>query len=788
MIQLKTGVSGSSPVVFLDLYDEDLPKLTLSIEDITTSETTTTFSRQFRLPATTNNTQFFQTAFNVNGYDFDISVKKSAEILIDGSLFKVGEIRLQQVYLNETGNSVDYGVIFLGDVRDFASSVGEGPLCALDFTEFTHTRTLANVTASWDAYPETGPELNEGLFSGSIVYPLVDFGNSYNDSRIAQQTKISAIGTSTSGKFVFNNPSDWLNTDRLRPCIKAKDIWDKIFENAGYTYNSVFLDSNLFRHLYIGAWGDEAVVSLGGLETAYPTDNRTIYINGSSRLAIGASTNDDSVNWDFDLFTWTAPDLNPASSQIKVGVNVFFDNDIPAQEVDIEIRLRYSANGTGPATTLQTETWNITSTLSEFPEPYVPDSYLESEQYQFGVTLSPSNVGDIYWVEVENKSTSDQQISVIGQTSFWQVTTNPSLNVGSSLSCEMTQLEFIKAIINKFKLVMAPDKVNPENFIIEPWQSYIGSGDLFDWTTKLDYNKDVVLTPLLYTQKDRITFTDTLGDDFLNNINNDNFSEVYGTLYLNASSNVVKGEREIENKFIPCISTQIEDSEQALYGMDNTIIPQIHDHEAVVNSAGTPYILHNPVNPGVRLFWYDGFKHTGTDGLGAYDDAWYLTDGATTDNFTKFPMISQFNEWGDRDDAWQGLDTLTRDLSWQRENTFIKYDLASVDLGNSIYDLYWSSYIDTLYDPFSRRFTAYFILDTYDLQNFSFDDVIFVRDAYYYVEKIHDVVVGKKSSVKVDLIKIQTFVPPTSGFIPPGLYWEDITDNWEAITDNWEDV
>ena len=66
-------------------------------------------------------------------------------------------------------------------------------------------------------------------------------------------------------------------------------------------------------------------------------------------------------------------------------------------------------------------------------------------------------------------------------------------------------------------------------------------------------------------------------------------------------------------------------------------------------------------------FWWDGMKHTGT--TSARDRTWYLTDGTTTISRTKFPMISQFNEWGDRDDSWQGVDTQTKDLNWQRENT-----------------------------------------------------------------------------------------------------------------------
>ena len=67
--------------VFIDLYEQDPIKLTYSIEDITNTETKSVFSRQFRVPATTHNFEFFSTAFEINGLDFDVTQKYTAQIL-----------------------------------------------------------------------------------------------------------------------------------------------------------------------------------------------------------------------------------------------------------------------------------------------------------------------------------------------------------------------------------------------------------------------------------------------------------------------------------------------------------------------------------------------------------------------------------------------------------------------------------------------------------------------------------------------------------------------------------
>ena len=79
----------------------------------------------------------------------------------------------------------------------------------------------------------------------------------------------------------------------------------------------------------------------------------------------------------------------------------------------------------------------------------------------------------------------------------------------------------------------------------------------------------------------------------------------------------------------------------------------------------------------------------------------------------------------------------------------------------------------------------------YDLLNHSFDDAIFLKNGWYYVEKIYSADLTKEQSVKVDLIRLNNFIVSPKDFIPPGdlpQLWENISDNWEVITTNWENV
>ena len=244
MVQLK--VYDGSNQYWLDLYDSEPIKLNLSIEDITDSQARSVFSRTFRVPATRDNNQFFKHAFLIEGIDYDVTVKKPAEILVDGAEFKTGHIRLQKIYVNGDRDNIDYEVVFFGETRDFASQLGDKKLKDLDLSEYDHDLSYANVTQSWQAFPEGSG--TDGLFNGDILYPLIDFGTDEDESRVAYTNQTSDRG--------FNHQQNYIEANRFKPMIRAKALWDKIFDESGFTYTSTIANSPDFIELYVSAFGN----------------------------------------------------------------------------------------------------------------------------------------------------------------------------------------------------------------------------------------------------------------------------------------------------------------------------------------------------------------------------------------------------------------------------------------------------------------------------------------------------------------------------------------------------
>lgn len=764
--------------VFLDLYENDLPKVTLSIQDAKSFEATTAYTQQFRVPATTNNNQFFKTAFMVNGLDFDITAKHPAAILVDGNEFKRGEIRLQNVYINELNGKIDYGCVFIGELRDLVTNIDEARLCDLELLHLTHSFNIAAITSSWEAYPQTPSSNDDGLLSGSVIYPLVDFGNSYDEDGFVLEPRI-AIGYPTAEGGSFDNSSYPMSYQRFRPMIKCKDIIDEIFSKAGYQYESDFFDSSLFRHLYVSAWGDDAEVTLSGnrlnASNAYGIWAESYYTLNTTatkhEFQISTTDQDAEGNFDVDANSFIAPLDGDYEFYLKTLVqNVAAASGLGSIDIQFERYVNGVLNSTNPASPLTLNFYGVQNDGVNID--YGPLTLTAGDEVTWKIVLSnPSN-----WSETRIRNGS--YIQVEGDSAA-------TINPAKGLSCNTTQLEFLKNIQTKFNLMFSPIKGRPYAFKIEPWNDFFASGDVMDWTDKIDKSKDVVITPLFTEQSSRIEFKDLEGTDYLSKLNVDQFQEPYGQLNVVNTNELLTGTKEVKTSFVSVPSTQIEGAENTdAVGGDNFIIPQLHTHE-VVDISGTPILKHQPIVPRTRIYWWNGLKASGTTLV--RDITWYIeNESSVAESFDEVPMISQFNEWGDRNDSWQGLDTQTRDLSWQREGTYIQYDLADTTLGSSVYDLYWSSYINSLYDKNARKLTAYFLLDGDDITNFEFNDVIFVKDTYYYVQKIYNAVVGELRPTKVDLIKLPNYYPSTAGF-KTIVNWEDEAVQWQNETTQWQE-
>ena len=767
MIQLKVypreGASNDE-TTFLDLYETQPIKLTLSIEDVTSADATSVFSKTFKVPATRDNNEFFENAWDIDGILFDITIKKPAEILVDGAEFKIGHVRLQKIYTNDDLDKTDYELLFLGETRDFSSAIGEKRMCELVMTDFSWTGlpvnytnaadftgapSAARVIQSWNAYPEGG--LTQGLADGDLLHPLIDHGNLYDaDGNLNSSFHKIALGPEG-----FTSSSRPIAPSRLKPMIRAKRIWDQIFQDAGYTYESQFLDSNRFKHMYTSAFGNnestDAEVSQASdsIFTAQEPDNNTNDVDsylfasqtaGNSGGAYNIGTSDVGSGGTGSWIVASGPATPTSYYLLGAGgeVNAQIENsDYGYSPVGVAVQLVVvSAPG---GTILQTLATGNYATNGNF-------SVVGYDSRNGGYQIQ---AGDIIQVYFDAEYSYDW--SEVGAVYFNCLSAPGNYYAPNDLDCEYNQIDYIKDVITMFRLVMQPDPSRPNHFIIEPWQDFIGSGKTYDWSDKLVKDKDFISEPLFNTQSSIIEFTAQEDEDFINSFHQDNTKHAYGWLRFDSNNELLKGKREIELTGIaPTPIDNIVD-EQGAHSDPDFILPQIVEYTGAQDNHNENERL--PIKAKTRFMFYNGLINTSS--------TWYMSGSGS--GFTQYPLVSPYEKWPIVNTPFDpgppvvpGVSTLN--LNFANDTRYFLNPTPGTgysEIPQTLFDEYWSRYISSLYNKFTRRITATFILNNVDLQDLTFDDVIFVDGKYYRPEKIIDAQVGQRTAVKVQLITLK---------------------------------
>lgn len=716
MIQLKCYDSPSKTTpTYVDLYEDSPIKLTLSVEDITNAEATSVFSKAFRIPNTPNNAKYFKHAFLIEGIDFDITIKKPAEILVDGFEFRTGHIRLQKIYNNKNLDNIDYEILFLGETKDFSTVIGDSSMCDLDIDDLTHVFSYQAVQASWLAYPESST-LTAGLNDGNVLYPLINHGNTYDEAGVVQESEVSVIGNKK-----FTTAAHPLSATQFKPMIRVKRLWDAIFDDAGYTYDSDFInpavpEDSVFSSLYASAFGNEA--SIGFDATA--SSNNTFSAIGQTEgyvdeyMDAEVELSDLGNNYNTNISQFLAPEAGLYTFNASAFVSAEFETQSTGFEI-IDSVLVLHVNGVQLSPSIESQ-----------------QGFNQTVSFEGDVTLAVGDTVRVFVDYVGSNQPSSSEVS--GQT--FQCTQAPGdVNPVFNFDCEYKQIDFIKDVLTTFRLVMSPDYNKPNNFLVEPFVDYIASGDTHDWSHKLDQSKDLVIEPLFFTQSDRIDYKHTQDGDYINTYHTAAYKEAYGYLEFDSNNDLLKGSRTIQTKWSGTPMTQIEGAPTT----SSFILPQLHVHEA--GDAGT---LHLPIKCKTRFLFYNGMQTIPVNA-----NRWYLEGAVNPQEL--YPLVSYSSEWP--------MTTNGTILNWNVDIGYWGFGVNGYPprLGQSMYDKFWSGYINSLYSKNARRVTGTFILNSVDLKDFSFDDVIYVNGVYYRPEKIIDAQIGELSPTKVQLIKLLNY-------------------------------
>jgi hypothetical protein len=662
------------------------------------------FSKTVEIQGTSEADKVFKALYNVNfnisGVAFDPSKRKEAQIYIDTLLVLNGYCQLTDItILNEHSHS--YSVVFYGQNADIFKSLEDKKLSDLDFSDLDHAWTRTNIEASW-----TTPA-GEGY-----VYPFVNYG--YVD-----------VGGFT------------LQVEDVRPWLYMKEIWDRIFDEAGVVYTSDFINSEKFKSLIYSC--DEPIkrTQASILASAMQAEMDTaqdITANGTTVAFDGTASGGGAANWSgATAYTYTTADkgvfnvvgalrirLRALSLNADRVVTRFVIRQIRGAAIIASRRINTTFVGTFTTQTGVIEqgydaefNCNVGDEIRIVLEEvlaYFPNRFIQQFLGGAGrvVEVRPSAV-------TTNKPFIDIRLNEALRES-------DTMDIALYAAGKLSQKDFVMGVLKMFNMLF--DAQLDGSVIVEPRDDFYTS-DVVDFTKKLDTSKEFVIKPLDQSKYRKYVFQYKNSRDFFNTNHTNAWGEIWGYKEVTIDNDFAKGDKVTELPWsLPIVANSLVSS------YANTLRPAPilynENNQGYYGGNGVPKVLiYGGLKPSISLFRIQG----GTPS-------------------SSYPYA------GSQNDVLNPTFDITFDIQptyyWQIDDGKI------VLLQNGgLYKQYHEREILELTNKNSKIVECYVKLTPYDYTTLSFRALYFIRDAYYRLYEVEDYNPLSYQPTKLILLKIE---------------------------------
>jgi hypothetical protein len=702
-----TVKASNGAAVVVDLYENESISYSSNFNSISEFTTRGAFSREFRIPATKANVDFFGQQYNVNLLNDDttqINVlrKIEATLSVDTLPIAEGHIQFKQA-ITQQGKMHEFVIAFFGETVDLARSIGDKLLKELDYSDLDHDNTFENVNA-----------INDGsLFDGAACYTLTDRGQNWSED--------TAIGS----RRIFSDVNP-IYTGELTLALQAKWLLNKIITEAGFTYSGDTLDAELERMyvpyitnpLTLGPLSnDEAkfLAAFAGATTSVTINDAAPNGQTKKQLTGWTEASDPSNSFASNVYTSQGNFL----ATFYINANFTIPGAVAFAQNAYDFVLGVTRDGIETLYPMGAGS-AISDTVIEYD--FSTGQYIQSpvDPVVYATYTLDMQVGDEIRYYVYAHAGSAQTILfgaactigisfVTGELQAQPVSFEKN-------APEMKQVDYLRDILKMFNAVLVPNHNIPNSVEIIPMVEYLGSGDDYDWTGKLDLSKDIVLTPASDIRKRVLKWSYKEQGDFFNAKYKSGAQRVYGELRLtDAGNDFSTSDYTVELTFgaSPC----------DLIPNTNYIIPKYFNETGEFMSPG-PRILYRRANEEAAVVM-------------VYDEV------AEDASFTVIPLLSHY--------ASIPTEIGTDDLNFGQE--IPPHPIEAMPL-HTLWDRYWREYIAELYDSEQKIMEAYFKLSVTDVFGLKFNDKIWVKDSWWRVIELTDYIVADEQVTKCKLMRL----------------------------------
>jgi len=537
-------LAGENPKTQLDLFKDEDIKLSNNVTGIfDIGVLPADFTRQLTLPGTKVNNAFFEHVYDIsisNPFLFATNIKVPCYFDFGGIYLSNGYLQLNKVNVIANKFIDSYEVTIFGALSSFGRDINRAYLTDLtSLKKYNHTSSYDNISSSWAGT----------LFDGDIVYPLADYGQGWQFTPSNIYTGIdSNMGA--------------MNTIDFKPAIRVKKVWDAIFEYAGYTYSSSFMNESWWTSSYMMCNNALKYPEYSGydMETLGLAKISAISGSGMTNLVVAKNTatnlpwynveNDPSnVVGDNSSYTIT---LNHSSSLSGIlNLNVNLSGSLGGPVIEFIVRETGSLAQNSLTTMQEFSNYFEAKTYSDFAAGNTGQNTTATVQQEFRTSLlAPGTYyfgiqwRDIFGSPYTNfKFTLDPggspksylQITKVNQAADGLVMDIPSnMPYGTS---GIKLVDFISGIQKKFNLVIYPNPTNTNQFIVETFNNWYKKGQKWDFNKYINLDDKIEVIPANNFAVNKLTFGDALDADYVSQQFAKGANREYGKIYYTDTNN-----------------------------------------------------------------------------------------------------------------------------------------------------------------------------------------------------------------------------------------------------------
>lgn len=728
-IQLSNG--------YLDVKEGTAFPLNFSIGDIRDlTKRTGTFSKTITLVGSKNNHNLLGHHYDVNIQEgtFNINTITKCTVLqndvpiMEDALLQLVNVRKSQM-TDAHEQMVEYDVLVKDTQCEFYTAITNKELTDLDFSDLNHTFSASDIIASFDN------TITEGF---KYVFPYSSTGS--NQYQVRQ----------------------------FKPAIYAKQYFDRIFSNAGFTYEWTGLSASHFDKLLIPYNGDANTFDTADylveaeINTPFTVTSAVNSYGNFDNATAWTEITDLQASFNPTTGVFTVPfDTSLNSGQgytmmYEIDYSLFLDNNSGMSVINSNAdffsrpRMRASIGSyvsqLSNVTPLSTVSVNTTITTSGL----TLDSGVKTGGMFVAQNVANSgelNTGDLVQLEVGIDQTYGaffgagvvQPVDVVLTVNSLRIRILPTQNVqviGGTLAIneyiplKIKQSDYIKSIFQMYNLYAEVDTNQPNKLTLRHRDEFYDNGTEKDWTYKLmkDKEQNLLFLPDVTSKKLKLTYkADT---DSANTVFTQMTDEIYGQIEYTFDSEYVKD----------------TDTKELIFSPTPVILNSIN--------AYVPILDGEAPKTNIRIL-YDG----GVQTCGSYGLVEYGTTGVF--NNTTYPMLGHF------DNAL----TPTFDINF---GTCDYYYYAPQSLtANNLYNTYWRRTVNQI--NVGKMLTTYFNLQEDDIQTLKLNDKIRIDNSWWNINQVVDYDANNNGPTKVELISVDSdieFAPfqsnpgtPTSPFV-----------------------